>query len=284
MKILYLGGAHRSRWGVTAASDGKASQVTILPAGTDISSIAQQAPTSWNGENADLDGLDLVSPIAPDARIICLGLNFAAHAKEAGLAVPEHPSLFPRYASSLTGMGEPIILPAVSSCLDFEGELAVVIGRGGRHIPAVSALDHVLGYTCFADNSIRDWQAHSRQVTAGKNFDRTGAIGPWIVTRDELPDLSRVEIETFVNGERRQHGDGSDFIFSVPDIVAYVSTFMALRPGDIIAMGTPSGSAAGEKEPRWLAAGDELEIRITGIGSIKNVVAREESAEIEDPS
>lgn len=281
MKIVSLGGAYAGRWGIFASSDDGAHQVTVLPDGWDITSLAGQT-LSLPGKSMNFADLVLAAPIARGARIICLGLNFSAHAKEAGVPVPDRPSLFPRFASSLVGPGAPIILPQASSSLDFEGELAVVIGRAGRRIPSASAFEHVLGYTCFADNSIRDWQAHSRQVTAGKNFDNTGVVGPWIVTRDEVPDVDAVEIETFVNGERRQQGMCHDFIFSVPDIVSYVSDFMELRPGDIIAMGTPSGSAVGEKEPRWLEADDELEIRISGVGSIKNVVKAETSAQSED--
>jgi 2-keto-4-pentenoate hydratase/2-oxohepta-3-ene-1,7-dioic acid hydratase in catechol pathway len=282
MKIVFLGGAHRGRWGVIAASNESAHEVTVLAADTDFANIVGLENASLAGDRVNLSDLVLAAPIAPQARIICLGLNFSEHAKEAGIPIPDRPSIFPRFASSLVGSGEPIILPQISSSFDFEAELAVVIGRAGRHIPAASAFDHVLGYTCFADNSIRDWQVHSRQVTAGKNFDRTGAIGPWIVTRDEMPDVDAVEIETFVNGERRQHGTCDDFIFSIPDIVSYMSEFMELRPGDMIAMGTPPGCAFGEKEPRWLKAGDELEIRISGIGSIKNIVVGETSAQSED--
>lgn len=282
MKIVSLGGAYLGRWGILAVSGASSHQVTVLPDGWDITSLAGRAPSSWPGESMNLADLVLAAPIARQARIICLGLNFSAHAKEAGVPIPDRPSIFPRFASSLVGPGAPITLPQVSSSLDFEGELAVVIGRAGRRIPQSSAFEYVLGYTCFADNSIREWQAHSRQVTAGKNFDKTGVIGPWVVTRDEVPDVDAVEIETFVNGERRQQGMCHDFIFSIPDIVSYVSEFMELRPGDIIAMGTPPGCAAGEREPRWLKAGDELEIRISGIGSIKNVVTGETSARSED--
>jgi 2-keto-4-pentenoate hydratase/2-oxohepta-3-ene-1,7-dioic acid hydratase in catechol pathway len=271
MRIVHLGNENWGSWGVL----GDSQEVRVLPAGAELGGLTTLDPTSLCGDGIALADLTLVAPITPNARIVCVGLNFAHHAKEANLPIPEHPALFARFASSLVGAGEPIVLPNLSSAFDFEGELAVVIGRAGRHVARESALEHVLGYTCFADNSLRDWQSHSRQVTAGKNFDRSGAIGPWIVTRDEIPDLDAVEIETFVNGERRQHGVCGDFIFSVPEIVAYVSDFMELKPGDVLATGTPAGCAALEKAPRWLRAGDLLEVRISGIGSLINQVTAE---------
>lgn len=160
----------------------------------------------------------------------------------------------------------------VSEQFDYEVELAVVIGRSGRHIAEADAVQHILGYTCLADNSVRDWQKHSRQATPGKNFDRSGAIGPWIATTDEMPPREDIVLETFVNGVRRQRGSGGDLIFSPEFCVAYVSKFMELRPGDMIALGTPAGVASAEPVPNWLKDGDRVELRISGIGALHNVV------------
>jgi 2-keto-4-pentenoate hydratase/2-oxohepta-3-ene-1,7-dioic acid hydratase in catechol pathway len=271
MKIAFPGGAFTGRLAVLDMS-GAAETMSVLRQGISLAQIASGVTADMIDVVLPRSEVVLAAPIVSGARILCVGLNFRTHAEEAKIPLPAKPSLFARFASSLAGPDEPITLPRVSASFDFEGELAVVIGRAGRHIREEDAFDHVLGYSCFADNSLRDWQNHSRQITPGKNFDRSGAIGPWLVTRDEIPDVGSLEIETFVNGVRRQHGTIDDMIFSIPYVIAYVSTFMELCPGDILAMGTPAGSAGGESSPNWLKAGDYVEIRISGIGSLKNRV------------
>ena len=223
----------------------------------------------------DIDTVRLVAPVDDDVRILCAGFNYRSHAAEADREVPKHPTFFTRYASSIVGSGEQVVIPNASSWLDWEGEVAIAIGRGGRAIPVADAMQHVGGYVCFGDHSVRDFQLHGTQATAGKNFDRSGAVGPWIVTCDEAPSLSEMEVETYVGDERMQHGLLADLIFDVPALIAYASTFMALRPGDLIATGTPSGIGGRMEPPRWLRKGEIVTVRATGLGSLVNPVEAE---------
>jgi 2-keto-4-pentenoate hydratase/2-oxohepta-3-ene-1,7-dioic acid hydratase in catechol pathway len=187
--------------------------------------------------------------------------------------VPENPRIFARLADTIIAHGAALWRPANSTHFDYEGELAVVIGKPGRHIPAARALDHVAAYTIFNDGSVRDYQKHS--VTAGKNFPHTGPLGPWIVTADEIPDPAALTLETRVNGERRQHTSTGDMILSVQQLIEYISAFTPLAPGDVIATGTPEGVAHARKPPLWLVPGDVVEIEICGIGILRNPVVAE---------
>lgn len=279
MKIAFLGGEFAGHIGIVETADQTDGTVTVLPKSVAFGELADAAyPEAFT--QVPLQQAKLVAPLAPGARILCIGLNFRSHAEEAGMAIPAKPSIFPRFPSSLVGPEDDIILPSVSSQFDFEVEPAAVIGRAGRHIPETDVHRHILGFTCLAENSVRDWQAHSRQVTPGKNFDRSGAIGPWIVTPDEMPPVRDIVLETFVNGVRRQYGKGSDLIFSLEYCVSYISTFMELRPGDVISLGTPPGVAMWQEKPDWLKAGDEVELRISGIGSLRNNVGAEQRPEM----
>jgi len=218
-------------------------------------------------------------PVAPTAKIICVGLNYALHAKEGGHPIPTYPSFFLRVFSSLLPAGAAVVRPAASAQLDYECELAIVIGSGGRHIPQAAALDHVFGYTLFNDVSVRDFQRKSSQWTAGKNFDASGPLGPWVVTADELPPgASGLRITTRVNGEIMQDSNTSDMIFSTERIIALLSEFMTLEPGDVIATGTPSGVAHARKPPTWLRAGDKVEVAVEGIGVLANPIVDETPA------
>lgn len=219
-----------------------------------------------------------LEPVVTDAdKYLCVGLNFRSHAEEAAQPIPERPALFLRSVSSFVGHEQAVLAPMISEQFDYEGELAVVIGRRGRHIPIETAMDWVLGYTCCAENSVRDWQGHSRQVTPGKNFHCSGALGPWCVTTDEAPDLASMTIRTRLNGQEVQRGDTGDFIFSIPELIAYVSLFAELRPGDVIATGTPPGVGAAQRPPLWLKPGDRLEVAIDGIGTLVNTVRADQS-------
>lgn len=229
------------------------------------------------GARVPAQGLQWLPPLAPGAKILCVGLNYGRHVAEAGRELPAHPSVFPRYADSFVGQGEPLWKPAASDRYDYEGELAVVIGRGGRHIPEREAAAHVAGYTCMAENSVRDFQKHNTQVTPGKNFERSGALGPWITTADEAGDPRRLEVISRLNGETMQRGSVADLIFPIARLIAYLSAFTPLSPGDIIATGTPEGVGASRKPPRFLRAGDVLEIDIPGVGCLRNAVADEPS-------
>jgi 2-keto-4-pentenoate hydratase/2-oxohepta-3-ene-1,7-dioic acid hydratase in catechol pathway len=210
----------------------------------------------------------------PD-KIICVGVNYRPHIEEMGREVPDHPVVFVRFPGSLVGHDEPIVRPAVSEKFDFEGELAIVIGRRARHVTQESALDYVAGYCCFMDGSIRDWQRHTPQFTPGKNFQQSGAMGPFLVTSDDIDDPSALSLTTHVNGEVMQRGQVSELVFNIPFLIEYCSTFAELLPGDVIATGTPGGVGAARTPPVWLKSGDLVEVEIPGVGLLRNPVVDE---------
>jgi 2-keto-4-pentenoate hydratase/2-oxohepta-3-ene-1,7-dioic acid hydratase in catechol pathway len=215
-------------------------------------------------------------PAVPDpAKIICVGLNFAAHAEEAGRKVGERPVIFHRFAQTLAAHGEPLLVPRVSSQFDFEGELAVIIGKGGSHIREEDAMDHVAGYAVFNDASVRDWQFHTHQYGMGKNFRSTGALGPWVVTKDQVPDYRTLTLRTLLNGEQMQTGKLSQLVHTVPALIAYVSQALPWLPGDVLATGTPSGIGFKRKPPVFMKAGDVVEIDIGPVGTLRNPIANE---------
>ena len=215
-------------------------------------------------------------PLVPEpSKFLCLGLNYVAHATEATYETPRHPVVFTRLPSSLLAHEESMVVPTCSHQLDYEAELAVVVGRPGRNIPRERALEWVAGYTLFNDGSIRDYQKRTHQWTVGKNFDRTGPLGPELVTPDELPAGARgLRIQMRVNGELLQDANTSDMIFDVATVIADLSEAMTLQPGDVIAMGTPSGVGAARKPPRFLQAGDVCEVSVEGVGVLRNPVAQ----------
>ena len=226
------------------------------------------------GADTALSAVTLLPPLPDAHRYLCVGLNYRAHVAETGRdGGGGNPSVFIRTPSSVVAHGAPIIRPTVSDAFDFEGELAVVIGRGGRHIAPAQAFDHVAGYTIFNDGSIRDFQKHS--VTAGKNFWRTGSCGPWIVTADAIADPAALTLATRLNGVEVQHSTTDMLIYDIPAIIAYLSTVTELEPGDIIATGTPEGVGMGRKPPLWMQPGDTLEVEITAIGTLRNTVVAE---------
>src|SRR5262244_1026714 len=213
-------------------------------------------------------------PVIPDPElIVCAGVNYRSHATETGRDIPKQPSMFIRRTNTLVGHEGKLIRPRVSQNFDFEGELALVIGRGGRHIEAERALEHVAGYTCFVDGSVRDYQKFS--VTSGKNFPGTGPLGPWMVTTDEIPDPTRLTLMTRLNGQEMQRSGTDLLIYSVPHIIAFCSDFTPLSPGDVIATGTPEGVGHRRSPQLWMEPGDVLEVEITGIGVLRNRVVDE---------
>jgi 2-keto-4-pentenoate hydratase/2-oxohepta-3-ene-1,7-dioic acid hydratase in catechol pathway len=215
-------------------------------------------------------------PVIPQpGKILCAGINYRSHAAEMARELPKQPSMFIRFADTLVGHGGELVRPKVSDHFDFEGELALVIGKGGRHIAMEHALEHVAGYTCFVDGSVRDYQKFS--VTSGKNFPGTGPLGPWLVTRDEIPDPSRLTLTTRLNGEQVQHSPTDLLIYSIPQIIAFCSDFTALAPGDVISTGTPEGVGHGRKPPLWMKPGDTLEVEISGIGVLRAQIVEERS-------
>jgi 2-keto-4-pentenoate hydratase/2-oxohepta-3-ene-1,7-dioic acid hydratase in catechol pathway len=213
-------------------------------------------------------------PVIPNPeKILCAGINYRSHAAETGRELPKQPSMFIRLANTLTGHDGEMVRPSVSQHFDFEGEFALVIGRAGRHIPVERALEHVAGYTCFVDGSVRDYQRFS--VTSGKNFPSTGPLGPWIVTTDEIPDPARLTLTTRLNGQEVQKSGTDLLIYSVPQIIAFCSDFTPLSPGDVIATGTPEGVGHRRNPPLWMKPGDVLEVEISGIGTLRNRVVDE---------
>jgi 2-keto-4-pentenoate hydratase/2-oxohepta-3-ene-1,7-dioic acid hydratase in catechol pathway len=215
------------------------------------------------------------APVIPDAaaKVICVGINYVPHMKEMGRERPERPVLFVRFIDSIVGHGHPLLLPRESEQLDYEGELAVVIGKRARRVSRERALDYVAGYSCFNDGSVRDYQRHSQQFTPGKNFHASGAFGPWLVTADEIPDPRKLTLTTRLNGTVMQHESVGELCFDVPQLIEYCSTFAQLEAGDVIVTGTPGGVGAGRKPPVWMKQGDIVEVEITGIGTLRNPVA-----------
>lgn len=215
-------------------------------------------------------------PIARPGKVICLGLNYVEHAKEGGHEVPTYPALFMRANTSLMAAGEPMVRPRASERLDYEAELMLIIGKGGRHISEAEALDHVFGYTTFNDGSVRDFQRKTHQWTPGKNFDSTGPVGPIVVTPDELPPgASGLRIQSRLDGEIMQDANTSDMMFPVVETIAILSEYTTLEPGDLIAMGTPKGVGHARKPPVFMKPGQTIEIEIEGIGVLANPVVAE---------
>lgn len=209
------------------------------------------------------------------AKILCVGVNYLPHIEEMGRERPEHPVLFVRFADSIVGHGQPLLLPLASERFDYEGELAVVIGKRARRVEKERALDYVAGFSCFNDGSVRDYQRHSQQFTPGKNFHHSGSFGPWLVTTDELPDPRKLRLTTRLNGDVVQDESVGELCFDVPQLIEYCSIWSQLEPGDVIVTGTPGGVGAGRTPPLWMKAGDTVEVAITGIGTLRNPVLAE---------
>ena len=250
--------------------DGPATLRAALAAGTPLADLAP-------GTAYPLADVVLLPVIPNPAKILCVGHNYETHRQETGRAKVEHPSIFIRFADTLVAHGQPIVRPRASGDLDYEAELAVVIGKGGRAISESDALAHVAGYACFNDASVRDWQWHTTQFAPGKNFPGTGAFGPWLVTPDEAGDLADVRVISRLNGQTMQDQPVRDMIFPIAKIIAYVSAFTALSPGDVIATGTPGGVGAKRTPPVWMQPGDRIEIDIGRIGTLSNFIAHEDA-------
>jgi 2-keto-4-pentenoate hydratase/2-oxohepta-3-ene-1,7-dioic acid hydratase in catechol pathway len=223
-----------------------------------------------------LEQVQLLPPVPDSGRIFCVGLNYADHQQETGRKPTERPVIFMRFAQSVVGHGAPLAAPRESETFDFEGELAVVIGKGGRRIAETDALAHVAGYSCFMDGSIRAYQLHTHQYTPGKNFDRSGAFGPWLVTPDETGDpKSGLRLETRLNGQTVQQSNTKVMLFPVPVVIAYLSEFTALEPGDVIATGTPAGVGFKRTPPLYMRPGDRIEVEIERVGLLANPVEKD---------
>jgi 2-keto-4-pentenoate hydratase/2-oxohepta-3-ene-1,7-dioic acid hydratase in catechol pathway len=215
-------------------------------------------------------------PVIPNPdKILCVGLNYEKHRAETGRSEVANPTIFARFANSQTGHLAPMPRPRVSTDFDYEGELAVIIGKPGRYISRHDALAHVAGYACYNDGSVRDFQRHTHQFTPGKNFPETGGFGPWMVTADEFGDIGPQRLQTRVNGQIVQDAKLSEMIFDVPHQIEYCASFTRLEPGDVIATGTPGGVGSKRQPPLWLKPGDTVEVEIDGIGVLRNPVTQE---------
>lgn len=282
MKLVSFSERGRQSWGVVR--DGGI--VDLAPIAREVGHTLKEAlernalalVRAWAAEKAptlSVDAIDFL-PVVPDpAKILCVGINYLSHVKETGRDVPSWPMIFTRFADSQTGHNNPIIRPAASHKLDFEGELAVVIGAPARHVKAADALDHVAGYACYNDGSVRDWQKHTIQFVPGKNFPSTGGFGPWLVTPDEVGDPSALSLITRLNDQVVQSATTDDLIFPVPRLIEYCSTFTTLNPGDVIITGTTGGVGAFREPPLWMEPGDVVEVEISRIGTLLNRIVDE---------
>jgi 2-keto-4-pentenoate hydratase/2-oxohepta-3-ene-1,7-dioic acid hydratase in catechol pathway len=230
------------------------------------------AAAAHPGQTLPLAGVRLLPPVTDPPRIWCVGVNYHEHRIETGRDPTEQPTIFMRTAQSQVGHGAALAVPTVSDRMDYEAEIAVVIGKAGRAIALADALDHVAGYSCYNDVSIRDWQRHTTQWIPGKNFEGLGAFGPWLVTPDAMPAPDAMRVTARLNGAVVQDAVASDMIFSIPEIIAYLSTFTTLLPGDVIATGTPGGVGAKRTPPLWMKAGDTIEIEVAGVGVLTNPI------------
>lgn len=265
-------GEHRGMLSIDPNYPGSLADL-VAKGGDALANAGQQL---LKGEQIDLDKVAVLPPFPKPNKIFCLGLNYAAHAAEGGFEPPPYPTVFARFASSLIGHNAPIIRPKVSTMLDYEGEFVAVIGKGGRNIEKDKALDHVVGYAVFNDASIRDYQLFTPQWTIGKNFDDTGAFGPYFVTSDELPPgAAGLHIETRLNGEVVQSASTDDLIFDVATTVSLMSVPITLDSGDIIVMGTPSGVGHARQPPLYMKHGDVCEVEVEGMGVLSNPIVDE---------
>lgn len=247
----------------------------VLAAGAlqELLIASTQGPQTFQVEEVNFE------PVIPNPqKILCVGLNYISHRTETKRPDTKYPSIFTRFADTQVGHETPVLRPSFSTAFDYEGELAVVIGRRGRHISEQDVSAHIAGYSCYNDVSVRDWQRHTAQWTPGKNFPSTGAFGPSLVTPDEIPDLGALTLTTRLNGKVMQEAPISDLIFSVPVIVSYISKFTPLYPGDVIATGTPGGVGDRRDPPVYMKDGDIVEVEIDRIGILRNVVQSEAHA------
>lgn len=238
--------------------------------------LAEAGRALAQAPEVDTDAVEYLPPIANAGKIICVGLNYVDHVSESNLVVPSHPTIFARFESSLIGHNAPIVRPPESTELDFEGEFVAIVGKAGRRIAKARALDHIAGYSLFNDASIRDFQIRTTQWTVGKNFDSTGAFGPYFVTADALPaGGAGLRLETRLNGDTVQSASTSDMLFDIATLVSELSLAMTLEPGDVIVSGTPSGVGMARKPPLYMKHGDICEVEVEGLGVLRNPVVDE---------
>jgi 2-keto-4-pentenoate hydratase/2-oxohepta-3-ene-1,7-dioic acid hydratase in catechol pathway len=261
---------------ISIKSAGVSDLLSVIAGGADaldrVTRCLDRPPAS---ERQALATVKLLAPIQRPPKIICIGLNYRDHAAESNMALPETPTVFAKFATSVIGPGAPIVLPKSSTKPDYEAEFAVVIGKGGRHIPEDKWKEHVFGYTIINDVSARDYQMATSQWMIGKTFDTFCPMGPAIVTADEIDDPHALAISLSIGGETLQSSNTSNLIFGIPKLIAYLSSVFTLEPGDIISTGTPAGVGLARTPPRWLKAGDEVRVQVEGIGELVNPVVAE---------
>ena len=235
-----------------------------------------RAATSGQRPDARLEEVELLPPIRDPQKLLCVGLNYKTHVAETGRTETPHPSIFVRFIDSVVGHGQPMVKPRLSEQFDYEGELAVVMGKAAWRVPPTAeALGYIAGYACFNDGSVRDFQRHTTQWTPGKNFRASGAFGPWVVTTDEIPDPTRLTLSTRLDGRELQRATTDLLIYTIPVILAYITSFTPLAPGDVIATGTPGGVGSRREPPIWMKKGDEVEVDISSIGVLRNPIVDE---------
>jgi 2-keto-4-pentenoate hydratase/2-oxohepta-3-ene-1,7-dioic acid hydratase in catechol pathway len=267
----------------------------VYELGADVGSISEalargfgwmkgRAREAAEGIGVPLSEISFLPPIPDPAKIICVGLNYADHQAEAGREGAANPPIFFRWADTQIGHEQPAVKPASSEMFDYEGEVAVVIGKAGRGVSVDAATEMVAGYSCYNDFSARDWQNHTSQWGPGKNFPGTGGFGPWLVTVDEVPDPAAMRLITRVNGEQRQSASVGALIFSIPRLVSYITRFTPLSVGDVIVTGTPAGVGLFREPPCFLVPGDRVEVEVTGVGTLRNTVVAEAGPDHRDQS
>ena len=273
--VTYL---HDDKLGWGLLDDGEIVGLThfapSLKAAVSKGNLAEAPGAAANGKTVPLDEITWLPPIPDPARILCIGQNYAAHRDEMGGDRTAHPLIFTRYPSSVSGHNQALSKPAESDEYDYEGELAVIIGKPGRRVRPEQALDHIAGYSCFMDGSIRDFQVHTTQYIPGKNFDASGSCGPWMIPAGEMPDPNAgYRLMTHLNGAMVQSTTTDLMLFPVPVLIAYLSTFTTLEPGDIIATGTPGGVGYKREPQLYMFPGDRVEVEVEGVGTLSNVVS-----------
>lgn len=250
--------------------------LTLIRAGEEaLAAVRRWLESAPESASTPLAEVQLLAPIPRPPKIICIGLNYRDHAAETGKTVEKIPTVFAKFPTAVIGPGASIVLPKASTKPDYEAELAFVIGTGGRYIPASEWRRHVFGYTAFNDVSARDFQMATTQWMIGKTFDTFAPMGPWIVTQDEIPDPHALDISLTLNGAVMQSSNTSNLIFRIPDLIEFLSSVFTLEPGDVVATGTPSGVGVARKPPVFLKPGDEVTVRIAGVGELTNPVVAE---------
>ena len=281
MKFASFKIANHTTWGVidgdTAIDLGQAvgDRFPTLHAAVKADALSSFAAELKSAPRHNLADITWLPVITDPEKIFCVGLNYETHRKETGRSEVDHPTLFTRFANSQTGHLCPLPRPRVSTDFDYEGELAIVIGKPGRYIDKSDAMAHIAGFACYNDGSVRDYQRHTIQFTPGKNFPETGAFGPWMVTPDEMGEIGPQRLQTRVNGQVVQDALLSQMIFDLPTQIAYCSTFTRLERGDVIVTGTPGGVGSKRTPPLWLKPGDMVEVEIDGVGLLRNPVTQE---------